>query len=1297
MAPSGSWDDLFDTVAKERFAGREQELERFRKEINASPLRYIIFYLHGLGGVGKTTLLNRYRNIAQDTDFLIADTDEQQSDIPSVLGRFARQMNTQGFMLKRFDERYKTYRQKLDEIASDPEAPQGVFELLGRTAVRVAFTASGLLPVPGLQMVKDLLPQGDIETKAGEGLAYLAKKLMNKDDVALLRNPIPILTEIFFEELNAIAEKKRILLCFDNFEATHSYLQDWLLHLREQRPSQNIRLVIAGRDAPGTRWDVLRNVTLPISLEIFTEQEAEQFLDLYGIKDVERRREILEFSGRLPVLMGWLAVPEGTDSDLAVPTNDMVERFLTWVPDQASRQWALSGAIPQFFNVDLLASLGESQPSAVDAPTAFEWLKTMSFVQQRTEGWRYHPIVRLMMLKYQKQKSPQTSRRLHTAMAAYYDLKRSEVSASVKEPWTNRQWCKDTLVYIYHYLAANISNHWAEVMNLLVLAIRNRWEFTSEIIERLSQDDALAEMDEEQVSLVRFIHQQIQASSKGDRQANFALSDRLCHLPYLSAQSKGFVLALRGSLYQQDFQWEEALNDYNEALRYVPTDSMALLLRGVALLRLGHSDEAFKDLNQLLELDPQDGMGYVVRGEVLFMTGHHKEALADINSALDLDGKNTTALIVRWLFYLSLGRYDDGLADVNLLYELNAQNVVFSNLRGWTYAVMGQFDKALGDLDQALAHNEKDVTALGFRGATYFLMQRYQEALVDLDNAVPLSDKNSFVLTYRGAAHLLLDHYGEALDNLNQVIALVGPDVAALGYRGAANVYLARYQEALTDLDQVLQLDERNVVALRYRGAANVHLARYQEALTDLDQAIQLDEQNPFALQYRGVTNFYLAHYQEALTDLDQTLNLDEQNIVALRYRGAANVHLDRYQEALTDLDQALQLDAQNIWALQYRGVTNFHLAHYQEALADLDQAIQLDAQNVVVLRYRGATNFHLERYQEALADLDQAVKLDEQNLFALEYRGATNFHLERYQEALADLDQAVKLDEHNAWVLQYRGATNFHLDHYQEALTDLDQAIQLDAQNPFALRYRGVTNFYLNRYEEALMDLDQAIQLDEQNVVALEYRGATNFHLDHYQEALADLDQAVKLDEHNAWVLQYRGATNYSLDHYQEALADLNQAVKVEEDVWALEFRGATNFHLNYFKEALTDLNRAIALNEQNDWSYYLRAMIFMRQGQEDKWRSDLRIASEIAQEALLQESRPSNQELLRFNLALYHLILEDDGAAEEKYTQQVAQCTTLLKLQAALKDVTYFLRMEPAHERAKRIQSLLQDRINT
>src|SRR5437667_4024897 len=113
MTPLRDWDEIINNAEVESFVGREQELNIFQQQINCTPPSKLIFYITGQGGVGKTTLLNRYREIAKNCGFLLADCDEQQKDVPAVLSRFAHQLTDQKVTLKHFDERYKVYRQKM--------------------------------------------------------------------------------------------------------------------------------------------------------------------------------------------------------------------------------------------------------------------------------------------------------------------------------------------------------------------------------------------------------------------------------------------------------------------------------------------------------------------------------------------------------------------------------------------------------------------------------------------------------------------------------------------------------------------------------------------------------------------------------------------------------------------------------------------------------------------------------------------------------------------------------------------------------------------------------------------------------------------------------------------------------------------------------------------------------------------------------------------------------------------------------------------------------------------------------
>lgn len=704
MGSGRHWGKIIDERDAERFVGREREQVTFRREINLTPANYFIFYINGQGGVGKSTLLNRYRDIARESGFVLADCDERQRNVPAVLGRFAHQLAEQGFPLKHFDERYKTYRQKMNEIENDPEAPQGLAAILGRTMVRAAFIGGDLVPVLGKGL--ELLPRESLETQASEWASYLARKLTSKDEVALIREPVAILTPLFFKDLNEIAQKRKALLCFENFEVTRQDLQEWLLHLLEYEPSEDIRIVIVGRDQPGSNWDNLRNVTMTIRLDVFTEQEANTFLDKYRITDPKRRTEIIECSGRLPVIMSWLAAPESNEPDISIPTHNIVERFLRWINDPHLRQVALLGAIPRTFNLDILKLLLQKMNQTSGEEGAFEWLLTMPFVKQYADGWRYHEVVRRMMLYYQRQKSPQTYRQMHTVLADFYNTNRHELSPSEEELWTNEQWRKNTLAYSYHYLVADPGKHWGEVMSLFALAVRKRRIFAVEMIDLLSLSDVQDELFPEQNAVVQLFRQQLQAMSDGSLQDGFAMFDNLCKLDALSSQAKGHMLAYRGECYRLKENWEKALSDFNLALQLIPEDVRAITRRSVTFISMERYEEALVDLNRAITLDEQDVWAIAVRGEAYRRMGRFQDALKDFNRAIALDEKHSWAIA----------------------------------MRGETYRQMGNYQEALRDFDSAIALDEKYTWTISRRDETLQQMKLSQERSANWRDRTNLPD-----------------------------------------------------------------------------------------------------------------------------------------------------------------------------------------------------------------------------------------------------------------------------------------------------------------------------------------------------------------------------------------------------------------------------------------------------------------------------------------------------------------------------------------------------------------------------
>lgn len=73
--------------------------------------------------------------------------------------------------------------------------------------------------------------------------------------MALVKDPVQNLTPIFVAAVNSLAEKHRVVLCFDTWERMGMHLSEWLRRLLEQEQlSTRVFLVIAGRNPLGDEW-----------------------------------------------------------------------------------------------------------------------------------------------------------------------------------------------------------------------------------------------------------------------------------------------------------------------------------------------------------------------------------------------------------------------------------------------------------------------------------------------------------------------------------------------------------------------------------------------------------------------------------------------------------------------------------------------------------------------------------------------------------------------------------------------------------------------------------------------------------------------------------------------------------------------------------------------------------------------------------------------------------------------------------------------------------------------------------
>lgn len=93
---------------------------------------------------------------------------------------------------------------------------------------------------------------------------------------------------------------------------------------------------------------------------------------------------------------------------------------------------------------------------------------------------------------------------------------------------------------------------------------------------------------------------------------------------------------LHGAILASLQQWEEAIRDYQNALRYRPDSVRALVLLGDALVATGDTHAGIAAYTSALALDPEDCMAYLGRGFAWGEFDEIERSLTDINKGIDL-------------------------------------------------------------------------------------------------------------------------------------------------------------------------------------------------------------------------------------------------------------------------------------------------------------------------------------------------------------------------------------------------------------------------------------------------------------------------------------------------------------------------------------------------------------------------------------------------------------------------------------------------------------------------------------
>lgn len=157
-----SFSDKIARTNKQLFVGRETHVQFFQENIKKDPDQdgfTNIINIYGQGGVGKSTLTNRYLNIAETEKCYTAFVDTEDLSLREVTATMNAIAETFAAKhpFKGFTKRYKDYLQEKGKLEADPERPKGNFGKLVSAGVKAGMKATASF-VPDANLVTNHIP-----------------------------------------------------------------------------------------------------------------------------------------------------------------------------------------------------------------------------------------------------------------------------------------------------------------------------------------------------------------------------------------------------------------------------------------------------------------------------------------------------------------------------------------------------------------------------------------------------------------------------------------------------------------------------------------------------------------------------------------------------------------------------------------------------------------------------------------------------------------------------------------------------------------------------------------------------------------------------------------------------------------------------------------------------------------------------------------------------------------------------------------------------------------------------------
>jgi len=377
-----------------------------------------------------------------------------------------------------------------------------------------------------------------------------------------------------------------------------------------------------------------------------------------------------------------------------------------------------------------------------------------------------------------------------------------------------------------------------------------------------------------------------------------------------------------GNAYNEQGRLNEAIEEFQTALRLTPDYVEAHNNLGVAYFKQGRLNEAIEEYHFILrfkDLIEANNLGDVYNnlGNVYNKQGLLDEAIKEYRMAISIKPDYAEAHNNLGVVYAKHGQLDEAIKEYRMAIFIKPDYAEAHNNLGLVYWKHGQLDEAIKEYRMAISIKPDYAEAHNNLGLVYWKHGQLDEAIKEYRMAISIKPDYTEAHNNLGVVYEKNGQFDEAIKEYRMAIK-INPDLYE-AYNNLGNIYInqEKLDEAIKEYLTALRLKPDYAYPYNNLGFVYYKQGRLDDAINKYLTAIRLKPD--FAITYRNLGLVYIkqSKLDEAIDKFLTALKLNPDDAIAHYNLGLVYNMKGLKDRAIDELEFALSLKPDYIQAKQ--------------------------------------------------------------------------------------------------------------------------------------------------------------------------------------------------------------------------------------------------------------------------------------------------------------------------------------------------------------------------------------------